>query len=342
MLSKQETLQFKGIAILIMIFLHLFISESNVALCEVNLYFYGKPLVFQLSKFAGICVGLYLFLSGYGLYLSSKSGSASTSWKRILKLYLNFWIVFGVFVSFASILYPERYPGDFREIIKNFTGWHTTYNGEWWFLFPYVLLVLTSLWIFKWIDRCSIWIALCVIGVVYVCSYLTIWFNREYLYTHQLVYMPILYLSCLPSFALGAVFAKYDWFAILKNKIEIKTIGQNILWIAVLVLLLLLRALSPISAVNIICMFLFVSWFAVVRKSRWIIWLLEKLGKQSTNMWLVHTFFCYYLFHDWIYGFKYPIVILLVTVMLSFLSGVIIDMIYQPVQKVIIGKLLKK
>lgn len=342
MLTKNETLQFKGVAILIMIFLHLFILESNVALCEVNLYFHGKPLVFQLAKFAGICVGLYLFLSGYGLYLSNKSGNASSPWKRILKLYLNFWIVLGVFISLASILYPERYPGDVGEIIKNFTGWHTTYNGEWWFLFPYILLVLSFNILFRWISLHSLKFLLLLTGGGYILSYLIIWLNREFLYSHQLVYMPILYLSCLPSFALGAVFAKYDWFAILKNKIEIKTIGQNILWITVLVLLLLLRALCPISAVNIICMLLFVCWFAVVRKSEWIIWLLEKLGKQSTNMWLVHTFFCYYLFHDWIYGFKYPIVILMVTVLLSYLSGIIIDMIYQPVQKVIIGKLFKK
>ena len=28
------------------------------------------------------------------------------------------------------------------------------------------------------------------------------------------------------------------------------------------------------------------------------------MGKHSTNIWLVHTFFCYYYFHDFIYGFK--------------------------------------
>lgn len=342
MLTKDETLQFKGVAILIMIFLHLFISENNIALCDVILYFHGKPLVFQLSKFAGICVGLYLFLSGYGLYLSNQKINKVSPWKRILKLYLNFWTVFIVFISLASFLKPERYPGSIWEITKNFTGWHTTYNGEWWFLFPYVLLVLTSLWIFKWIDKFPIGTTLCIIGFVYVFSYFIIWLNREYLYSHQLAYMPILYLSCLPSFALGAIFAKYDWFAVLRSKIEIKTVGLDILWVLLLVFLLMLRALSPISAMNIICMLLFVSWFAVVRKSKMVVWILEKLGKQSTNMWLVHTFFCYYLFRDWIYGFKYPLVILVVTVLLSYLSGILIDLIYQPLQKVIIGKLFKK
>lgn len=342
MLSKQETLQFKGIAIIIMIFLHLFNVMANVSLCNTILYFQNEPVVLQLAKFAEICVGLYLFLSGYGLYLSNQKVHAVSSYKRILKLYLNFWIVFIVFIPLASLLKPERYPGNFEEIIKNFTGWHTTYNGEWWFLFPYILLVLTSPWIFRWVDKLSVWKALCVIGLVYVLSYLAIWFNREYLYSHQFAYMPLLYLSCLPSFVLGTLFAKQDLFKVLKEKISIPNVGMNMMWILLFILLLVLRALCPISAVNIIFLVLFVCWFALVRKSNWVIWLLEKLGKQSTNMWLVHTFFCYYLFHEWIYGFRYPFVILVITVALSYCSGLVINIINQPLQQIIIGKIFKK
>lgn len=342
MFTKNESLQLKGVAILIMVFLHLFNQESNVALCDNFFYFNGRPLVLQLSKFAGICVGLYLFMSGYGLYLSYQNRGSSSPWKRILKLYLNFWTVFILFIGFASFMKPERYPGDFFQILKNFTGWHTTYNGEWWFLFPYILLVLTSRYIFRWVRSSSLPVLLLLTGGGMFLIYLTICLNRDYLYAHQLVYMPILYLSCLPSFIIGACFAKYDVASVLSNLIRIKSIGMNFLWILVFILLLAVRALIPISAVNIIFLVLFVCWFAILRKSRYVVWILEKLGKQSTNMWLVHTFFCYYLFHDWIYGFKYPIVIFIITVLLSFLSGVLIDQIYQPLQKMIIGKLFNK
>lgn len=58
-------------------------------------------------------------------------------------------------------------------------------------------------------------------------------------------------------------------------------------------------------------------------------------------MWLVHTFFCYYLFHDWIYGLKYPIVIFVVTVLLSYASGILIDWIAKPLQRIVINKLFK-
>lgn len=342
MLSKNESLQFKGIAIFIMVFLHLFISSSNVSLCNTVLYFQNEPVVLQLSKFAGICVGLYLFLSGYGLYISYLNHSSVSPLQRILKLYLNFWVVFILFISLGAYLQPKHYPGSFLEVFSNFTGWHTTYNGEWWFLFPYILLVLTSKMIFRCIQKYSSFFLVLLLGGWYVVFYLAIYFNRGYLYSHQLAYMPLLYLSCLPSFALGALFAKEDWFKRLKEKIHLHNVWMNILWLLLLIFLLALRALSPISAVNIIFLILFVCWFALVRKAKWVVWILEKLGKQSTNMWLVHTFFCYYLFHDWIYGFKYPFVILAVTIVLSYCSGLIIDLIVHPLQKRVIGRIFKK
>lgn len=39
------------------------------------------------------------------------------------------------------------------------------------------------------------------------------------------------------------------------------------------------------------------------------------------QIWMIHTIICVYLFHDLIYGFKYPIIIYLVLLTLSFLSA---------------------
>ena len=35
-------------------------------------------------------------------------------------------------------------------------------------------------------------------------------------------------------------------------------------------------------------------------------------------MWLTHSFFCYHIFHDFIYGFKYPLVIYIVLIVISY------------------------
>lgn len=92
-------------------------------------------------------------------------------------------------------------------------------------------------------------IEFCETGVarsaIFVVPYLTIWLNRSYLYTHQLAYMPILYVSTFSSFAIGAIFVKYDIAGQLRERIPIRSIGSNILAILIFILLLALRAMCP-------------------------------------------------------------------------------------------------
>lgn len=42
---------------------------------------------------------------------------------------------------------------------------------------------------------------------------------------------------------------------------------------------------------------------------------------------------------DWIYGFKYPIVIYAITVLVNYFTGYLIDKVNHPVQRYVIGKL---
>lgn len=135
MLLKSESVQLKGVAIMTMVFLHLFNRAENVDLCINSVYLFNIPLTSQLAKFAEICVPLYLFLSGYGLYiLYLKNNNISPS-RRIFKLYLNFWTVFIIFIPLGCFLKPDQYPGNLLNIVENVTAWRTSYNWEWWFIF---------------------------------------------------------------------------------------------------------------------------------------------------------------------------------------------------------------
>ena len=65
---KEDTLFLKGIAISMMLWLHLFSNIEIIEECEHSLLFLnGKPLVYVLTKIASCCVPLYIFLGGYGL-----------------------------------------------------------------------------------------------------------------------------------------------------------------------------------------------------------------------------------------------------------------------------------
>lgn len=71
-ISKDDSTYLKGLAILIMICLHVFGSRAvNLPAYQQmdDFVFMGRPLSFCLSRFCSICVHIYILLSGYGLFI---------------------------------------------------------------------------------------------------------------------------------------------------------------------------------------------------------------------------------------------------------------------------------
>lgn len=72
-IEKSKTTELKGIAIFMMLFLHLFNQAENVGLCTTTgITVGGESLVLFLSHGMGP-VSLYLFMSGYGLYYNYRN-----------------------------------------------------------------------------------------------------------------------------------------------------------------------------------------------------------------------------------------------------------------------------
>lgn len=156
-------------------------------------------------------VHFFILLSGYGLYMSYLCGKRNQS-KRIFKLYVHYWLTLIAFVFIGYfIIGREVYPGSWIKIVENVTGWHTSYNGEIWFLFPYCLVAITSSLIFYLVDKVNSWTIFMATGIIYFATHVAVsMFGSSFLYSHQLAYMPILYLNFLFTFVLGALMAKYD------------------------------------------------------------------------------------------------------------------------------------
>ena len=147
-LTIEQTIIIKGIAILMMVFLHLFNHLSDVELCSYFFPIGDVPLVHWLTRAANP-VPFYLFLSGYGLYYSWMSGKELNPWRRCLKLYQVYWLSLLVMVGLGFLVKPTAYPGSLMAVIDNISGWKTSYNAEACFLFPYLLLVLSAKWLFS-------------------------------------------------------------------------------------------------------------------------------------------------------------------------------------------------
>lgn len=212
-MTKQESIILKGVAILLMLYLHLFNQMTNVEQCVNYLYVGSVPFTHLLSRAANP-VAFFLILSGYGLYTVRKKNPQYNIARKLHNLYIHYWITLALFVPLGAwIVGCARYPGSMVDIISNVTAWHTTWNGEIWFFFPYLLLALSSKLIFKLLD--SVHPILFFGSTLFLSLAMGFCISRygaSYLYHHQLVYMPVLYFSLLFSFSLGAGLAKYNLF----------------------------------------------------------------------------------------------------------------------------------
>lgn len=146
----------KGMAILCMLALHLFCRTGKdvfgTPLIWIN---ETTPLVFWLGFFAEICVPIYSFCVGYAQrYMSEQR---KLSWKsnsqRIKKLMVNYWIVLVLFVALGFFLkIDQSIPGSLLDFLKSIVLLHS-YNGAWWYLNTYILLMLIPSEITLWPVR---------------------------------------------------------------------------------------------------------------------------------------------------------------------------------------------
>lgn len=320
-ISKDRSLCLKGVALFFMVFLHLFNQVGNLDSCFSLFSVNGVPLANFLSRGCSP-VGLYLFVSGYGLYFLHKK--RSEGWGgilRLIKLYVLYWIVLAVFVTLGSIMRPDQYPGTWQNVLSNATAFRTTYYGEAWFLFPYILLSLTSNALFAVIDK---WGVKRVMPVVFVANYGAMFVISRYYATffdfHYAVYHMVLYFDCLLPFLVGTMFCKYAdreapiWLA------HVFALPQPVL-VGMLLVLFLVNCCISSAAFSPFFLVAFVTLFISIRWHSWFLGCCRFLGRFSTTVWLVHTWFCYYLFKDFIYGFHYPLLILAVEFALSITAG---------------------
>ena len=324
-MTQQESIIIKGVVILFMIYGHLFLCpEWSGMIYDTILQIGTVSFECILTRSTGP-VGFYLLLGGYGMYYIYTNKCIKNQLPRIRNLYVNFWIVLFLYVLIGHIVKPDVYPGSIKALIYNATGYSTTYNGEWWFLLPYSLVVLSSYWVFKLVDRFNPLLVIlgCIFGL-FATSFIISRFGSQYLYSHHLIYNLFLYFHLLWEFVIGAMLLKMDFFRKAKLKIK-KYLSRNIDVVCALILLVALRCLFDTSAVHIFYIIAFIALFLSISRWTFLDKCLMILGKNSMNMWFIHTIFCYYLCKDFIYGFRYPIIIFIVTTLLSLGCAIMVN-----------------
>jgi len=124
-ITVRQSNQLKAIAILMMLCLHLF-NRNHKGLFEPLLFIGKQPLSYYISLFCEACVPVFAFVSGYGLYYKYQQDSSvfgRDNFKRLKKLYLNYWIIILIFpVILGLILKFPGYPGSWEKLVLNLSG----------------------------------------------------------------------------------------------------------------------------------------------------------------------------------------------------------------------------
>lgn len=322
-ISKDRSVIIRGVAILAMLWLHLFNILKNVALCGPMASVCGMPWTHWLTA-ACNPVMLFVLLSGYGHYLTRERTSFRQLCKRVGRLYVVWWVVLAVFVGVAQVMEPGRYLGNAWEVVGNALAWQVTFNAEAWFLFPYAMLSLSSKALFALLDRAGEVVTLLVTLMIYAsCSWLVKDEQVQALGIPHSLYMLLLYGRLIFFFMVGA------WMCRHAGSFTRVSLGRWWLWgallLAVVVQCLVRREMMYVWYTPLVAILLSHAPLAPVVQR-----VLTVLGRYSMPMWLVHTWFAYYLFKDYVYALRYPVLIFLALTLVSLATSWVVMQAVRP------------
>ncbi|MBD1379246.1 acyltransferase family protein [Metabacillus arenae] len=341
-ITKNDTNVLKGLAIILMLLLHLFCRKDIEGFYEVFFKINDVPFIYYISLLGDACRPIYLFLTGYAFYIISNKGNLifKKNIKRIFKLMINFWIVFILFIPLAFIMKKRDIflNIDIGELILSLLGLSNSYNGAWWFIQIYIIIVLLSPFIIRLVRKFNPLILIFISGVLYFISYLQRY--REIIdfgdneIILKIVAVLFLFGTSQLSFLVGAIFAKEKIYSKIHQKFfNIK--HKNIFCIMGICIIIGFHSIVESSIIAPINGVLLVFLFTIMNKSTVVENTLSFLSKHSTNIWLTHMFFYMMIFPELTFAPKYPIFIFIWLFVLSIASSYLINLIYNPIVKLL-------
>lgn len=323
--TRKHTLLVKGVAILFMIVHHLFAFPERLNYSYISIFNIEK----HIAMFGKICVSMFLFISGFGTYHSLKDNILYNLKKCINKLkrmYINYWIIFFIFIPMGFFLFNIEF--SMPEFILNFLGIKSTYNHEWWFFRIYILLLLTSIIIIHKISNNKIIAFIEIFGGYILGKILNKFLLNIGVTDIYFINIIIDLLTWSPCFYIGVYYAKFNIFNLLSENIAKCKLDRKIVYIAVSLLIVFMRELiqanpledSIITPILIMCI---INIFYNTKLCDYLIY----LGKHSSNIWLVHTFFCYYYFQKFVFWPKISLLIIILVTMLSLVTSYLVNFI---------------
>ena len=339
--TKNDTLTVKGAAIIAMLFHHCYTSNTDLDAYAVSFAPFAKETVVRMAAWSKVCVGIFVFLSAYGITLSlkkleeEKGGKrkyiAFQTERRIWRILSGFWPVY-LFVMAGSVIWARDsfrvYKGGVTRCIHmllDFLGLADImgtpcFIGTWWYLGLAILEVIALPVLYSFYRRYG---ALIFIGISYFLPAMT-------------GLKMTAFMRWLPAMALGIWFADRNILAGLKGyTIPHTKLGLTRVIEACAAFVLLFASyklkfsafgkhhLEIVDSVTpllvIAAVYVFLSGIPMLTG------FLQLLGKHSMNIFLFHNFIRARWFEGFSYSFRHWWLITLVLLLDCLLVSIVIE-----------------
>lgn len=335
--SRSDTSIAKLIAILLMILHHLFGFTDRIL--PEHMYqslhmFRGQPVEAVICGSFKICVALFLFLSGYGTYISvrKKKNISRVIANKIKGLLTFVWQAMFVFVPIDYFLgvtkvnlsstWQIRY--NLKDILLGMLGFEK-FNSEWWFVMPYLVLLMMTPLLLRFLKRKRsdfFTDFLITFGIAMFSAY---GINQMLTYpmwesfapsTWGILFRNVVYL--LPIYLMGMLFAKYQVFSYF-YRISPESVLRYVIWFFTAFGSMYLRYKLETGIYDFLLAGpVIFSMVCLLRGIRAVVWVSGKVSRYITLVWLTHSFYIFQFGQDIVYYFQNPIAITMVEIVLAF------------------------
>jgi hypothetical protein len=324
----------KGILIIFMLYHHLFSGDYTAH--NVQLVF--APDIFDYPYFVlfgKTCVGGFAFLSAYGIMkqmmkINKPSGFIRAVLRRLIRLESTVIFIYTTAMLYITLVMKVKISTFYLDANGYFhRHWilidalgladlfrTPTFNVTWWYMSAAVLIILVMPFV------CLIYRKLryYTLPVMAVYPYLLM---RQDRYANHLAVL-------LAAVFFGSAFAYENWFEKIDD-LRRKAVWSQIVYIAVCAALTVFAFCGSMKHISVdryyvpaavVMASLTMSYFSRIPYLNKV---LGFLGKYSGDIFMVHTLIYFYYYPDFIYSFRYDLLILAVLLAISLLAALIIS-----------------
>lgn len=346
--TKEHTMQMKGIAIIILLFHHCFLNAQRWATVPyeklattkgwgyypISFAPFSSHTIQYLASFSKICVAMFVFMTGYGMWVSYESQKKKTTMsnyikKRMVTLMTGFLIIFVVteILAIPTGRFIEVYGHDFRSVVymiidalglAKLLG-TPLFCLTWWYMSLAIVLIMIFPFVHSIMGKYQWVVVVASIIVPRACGF----GQSTDLFRYLLAY------------TLGMYFAQHDLLARIKEKFMEQNVAGKLLFLIVsligLAVIIKCRQNAWIGWKYLdfwdgfAAMYVIVISYIYILNGKWIVKGLGFLGKHSMNIFLIHSFYRDVFFHEFTYSFYYAWLDYIVLMAISLVTSIVLE-----------------